>query len=223
MKRHILLCLVLTLSIAMSAKPKLMRDVFKSMPDSLTPYLSHNNKLDMIDYIDSHMRAEVKNNLDGKTVLNQLTDDYLSLQLNDVSKLELLLLPLDKQVRRVAPSDSSAESYTQIICMVQTVGKSIRNSSVRFFTPNWQQLDSTPFISKPNLFFAVRPDTMSVERYEEMKTLASSIEFEYLIDSEKRIITFIPHVTFVSNDEKRCLDQLMNQKTVTWNGHAFVP
>ena len=38
-----------------------MRDVFNHMPDSLMPYLSHNNRLDFIDFIDSNMKSEVRN------------------------------------------------------------------------------------------------------------------------------------------------------------------
>ena len=51
-----------------------MSQVLKQMPDSLVPYLSENNKLDMIDFLDSKMKAEVHNLLDGKTELITLTE-----------------------------------------------------------------------------------------------------------------------------------------------------
>ena len=55
-----------------------MRDVFKQMPDSLIPYLSSNNRLDFIDFIDSKMDAEVANSLGGKSRMQKLTDKYVS-------------------------------------------------------------------------------------------------------------------------------------------------
>ena len=40
-----------------SAQDLMIRDVFKQMPDSLMPYLSQNNRLDFIDFLDANMKA----------------------------------------------------------------------------------------------------------------------------------------------------------------------
>ena len=65
-----------------------MADVFKQMPDSLMPYLSTNNRLDMIDFMDAHMKAEVTNLLDGKSEMTALADDSLTIQLSAALKAE---------------------------------------------------------------------------------------------------------------------------------------
>ena len=58
--------LFLILTISGRAEDVRMKDVFRLMPDSLFPTLSANNRLDMIDFMDSQMKAEVTNLLGGK-------------------------------------------------------------------------------------------------------------------------------------------------------------
>ena len=59
----IFLCLTLTVM-----SQTTMRDVFRQMPDSIVPYLTENNRLDFIDFIDSNMKAEVTNAFGGNFV-----------------------------------------------------------------------------------------------------------------------------------------------------------
>jgi len=120
----------------------LVRDVFKQMPDCLLPYLSQNNKLDMMDYLDSHMKAEVKNSFDGNTEMTAMTDDYMSIQLNESSRIELLLLPVSEPI----------DSASQIICMIKTLGtqSGIRESDLSFYSVNWKTLPSENYYTAPS-------------------------------------------------------------------------
>ena len=52
-----------------------VRDALKLMPDSLVPYLSLNNRLDMVDFMDAKMRAAVDNSLGGESEMTFLSDD----------------------------------------------------------------------------------------------------------------------------------------------------
>jgi len=100
----IIFLLLLTTVLPSMAKP-VISDLFKTMPDSLMPYLSQNNRLDMIDFMEARMKAEVTNLLDGKSEMTLLTDDSLSIRLNAVVTVDLKL---------VERSDSS------IVCMQKT-------------------------------------------------------------------------------------------------------
>lgn len=54
--KYILVLVAIVLStFDAAAQRQDMRDVFKHMPDSVLGYLSENNRLDMIDFIDSKM------------------------------------------------------------------------------------------------------------------------------------------------------------------------
>ena len=110
-----------------------MSEALKSMPDSLMPYLTHNNRLDCIDFCEANMKAEVRNAFDGKSELVQLTSNYALFRLNDASTLELCLLDSD---------------ISQVICMIQTYGTDMRESIISFFTTSWQQLPTKQFLSE---------------------------------------------------------------------------
>ena len=65
MRKWLMATLFALITGQVSAQDMLMRDVFRQMPDSIMPYLSQNNRLDFIDFLDSDMKAEVKNALGG--------------------------------------------------------------------------------------------------------------------------------------------------------------
>ncbi len=150
--RVILIIVSLLIALGSSAQTK-MSQVFKLMPDTIVPYLSENNKLDLIDFIDSNMKAEVRNQLDGKTELTQLTDDYASLSLNEVTLLDMRLLPVSEPV----------DSASQIVCLVSTYGSDTRDSQIDFYSLKWRKLDATKFIQRPAQMFTAQLDSQQAQ------------------------------------------------------------
>ena len=116
-----------------------IRDVFKQMPDTLMPYLSENNRLDFIDFIDSQMKAEVKNRLGGTSEMLSLTDSTLCIRMSEALQVDMLLLT------PVSPDDTSS----QIVCLIETFGRDSlsQESRVRFFTLSWQLMNQLPNLS----------------------------------------------------------------------------
>ena len=76
-----------------------IRQWFTDMPDSIMPLLTKNNRLDFIDFIDSHMDAIVTNRLDGKSRMTQLTEDYLHIEYTQSSSVTMKLLPTSRAIR----------------------------------------------------------------------------------------------------------------------------
>jgi hypothetical protein len=72
-----------------------VREMFKTMPDSLAPYLSVNNRLDMMDFVDAGMKAIVTNQLGGDTEMTFLSDDSLSVKMNSAFLLDLKIQKQD--------------------------------------------------------------------------------------------------------------------------------
>ena len=114
-----------------------IKDVFSAMPDSVLPTLTRNNRLDMVDFVASGMKAEVSDVFDGKATLDTLTADYLHLTLSEAVKVEMKLLPSSSQL---------ADSASHVICMVMTYGKQPIESKVTLFTSQWAPLPSSPTI-----------------------------------------------------------------------------
>ena len=130
MKRWLLAVLIAIIAGQASAQNLKMRDVFKQMPDSLMPYLTPNNRLDFIDFIDSDMKAEVTNMTGGVSEMTALTDDSLSIRMSDGLRVDMLLMNLDEPV----------DSIHQVVIFVETfmVDSLYGDSVCKTYTTDWQ-------------------------------------------------------------------------------------
>ena len=62
------------------------------MPDSIMPLLTHNNRLDLIDYWEAGQQGHITNRLGGEVSLTYLGEDSLSVSDTGVSRYEMRLL-----------------------------------------------------------------------------------------------------------------------------------
>ena len=140
MRRHWLFTgLLLLASLTVWAGELKIQDVFKQMPNSVLPTLSENNRLDMLDFMASKMKAEVTNRLGGKSEMTVLTDTTLTIRMSEALQVEMLLLK---------PEDA-AGADSQVICLIETFGRDSLSldSQVSFFTISWEKLNNPPQLS----------------------------------------------------------------------------
>ena len=130
MKKWLLSCLLIGMTSVCSAQEPTLRDVFRQIPDSLMPSLSLNNRLDFIDFMDSNMKAAVRNQLGGMSEMTALTNDSLSVRMSDALRIDILLLTLDEPVDTVRQVVVFAESFLTDSIYGET--------KVRFYPPDWQ-------------------------------------------------------------------------------------
>ena len=130
MKKSVTICLLMFFASVGSAQEPTLRDVFRQIPDSLMPTLSVNNRLDFIDFMDSNMKAAVRNNLGGMSEMTALTDDSLSVRMSESLRVDMLLLTLDEPVDTIRQVVVFAESFLTDSVYNQT--------QLRFYTPDWQ-------------------------------------------------------------------------------------
>jgi hypothetical protein len=130
--------------------PVSLRNLFRHMPDSIIPYLTTNNRLDMLDFWDSGMHVGVKNNLDGRSELKALSDSCLTVQLNESSRFEMILLDCAQ------PVDSSYQLLctiyhfgTDSIAPVRGRGIHPCQSVIRFYSARWSPLSADDFLVIP--------------------------------------------------------------------------
>jgi len=116
-------------------------EIFKTMPDSLLPYLTRNNRLDMIDFIDSGMKAEVTNALDGKSEMTSLAPDSLTIRLSEASALVMFLFQVEGE---------PVDGCRQIVCLVNTLGSHPDEveSTLSFYSARWNLLENLPKLSE---------------------------------------------------------------------------
>ena len=130
--RKWLLSLLVCIASVSSAQEPILRDVFRQMPDSLMPTLSGNNRLDFIDFLDSNMKAAVRNQLGGMSEMTILTDDSLSIRVSEALRVDMLLLKLDEPMDTIQQVVVFAESFLTDSVYGET--------TVKFYTPDWQPI-----------------------------------------------------------------------------------
>ncbi len=113
-----------------------MKSVFIRMPDSLSRVLTKINREDCVDFLASNMKAEVTNRFNLSSELRKLTADYLLLQETPQCTVEMKLLPVN---------DS-----TRVVCVVRTIATPVPDSSVAFFTTDWEPLPLTDRFQSPS-------------------------------------------------------------------------
>ena len=121
MKKYIIGLLLLAGSISGYSQVK---DYLKVMPDSVLPILSHNNILDFIDFIDSGVKAEVTNKMQGKSVMTYLGKTLATFQLTNQTKADVKLFP-------------KGTDDVLIYVVTTSVTDSLADSSVNVYNSDW--------------------------------------------------------------------------------------
>lgn len=105
------LYLILCIMLATSLQAQEARHAFVNMPDSILPTLTKINRADCIDFLDSHMRALVKNRFDQESEMTRLTKDYIAMQLSPMQQFEMKLLPTSEPPTSSAPYKRYAATH----------------------------------------------------------------------------------------------------------------
>lgn len=207
--KYCIISIILFLGLSsVKARNVTMRDVFKQMPDTLLPYLSHNNKLDLIDFFDSNMKAEVNNALDGHSLLTQLTHNYIRLELSSASVLEMLILPSTKEL---------PDSSKHVVCMVMTFGDSIKESTVRFYTSKWNILHMNNPISPELIKQLSNSDTTETQQFAN----AESIFAVAKLSPTEEVMTVTITTPPIPVEDKRPIKPAVLSTTLKWGGESF--
>lgn len=131
-----LLYLILGIVLATSLPAQEAKQIFVNMPDSILPILTKVNRADCIDFLESNMRALVKNRFDQSSEMTRLGKDYLHMQLSPHSTFELKVLPLT--------------DTTNIVCTIQSVCSKACDSRINFYTIDWSPLITADYITLPS-------------------------------------------------------------------------
>lgn len=165
MKRYIAL-LLLSLSL-LAAKAQNIKFIFRNMPDSVMPLLNHTNRADFTDFMDSKMKAVVKNQFHTESEMTVMTTDYIRINTTVQSTWEMKLLPMN--------------DTTRVICVVNTVMAPVADSDIHFYTTTWQPLSTSQFITEPSLDdFFMAPRSSAADSVQTAYSLARRSVDAYL-------------------------------------------
>ena len=161
---------------AMAGRAADLRTLFVSMPDSILPTLTKSDRMDFLDYMDSGMKARVRNKLGGESVMTQFEENMLSIQTSQAGRFDLVLLKKGKN--------------ETLICIIRTVNAKYDDSRLSFFTEDWKPVPTGQLIELPKLDDyltkeALKSDSLDVFKKKSMLRLQSivpvdgALEFRY--------------------------------------------
>lgn len=209
--KKVYLFIILLISVNSLSAKITMEEAWKSMPDSIIPYLNAGLRTEMIDLYNGGHATETKNILEGNSRILQVKADFAEIRLNSSAIMQLQLY--DKL-------DS-----TQVICMIKTYGTPAVESEIAFYTTNWERINGNmglPDMSDASLManiLTAKSDTMDIERYEELKGKLEPITV--VAEIKAKDIVFTPVSVLLTKEEKNLIDQIILQKSFKWNGEIF--
>ena len=207
MKKILLLISLLLPSLMQSQN---IKDVFINMPDSMCLLLTKNNRADFADFLESNMRAQVKNKFENMSEMITLTKDYLLLETTSASTLQMKLLPVNDSVN--------------VICAVETYNGPASDSHISFYSTDWKDLPMSDFITLPSVdVFLQVSDTIDIEKRNLAlkKADMSLIKTDLSPDSQTLIFTYTT-IDYLDKDSSEELRSFLKTDPVVYewrNGH----
>lgn len=207
-----------------TAQQVLMREVFASMPDSVLPLVTKNNRLDCIDFIENNMDARVRNKVDEYVVLEALTEDYARFRTSASAVMELKLLPL---------SDS-----TSVLCVVTTAEAGVKespsyveDSNIRFLSSSWAPLPAgTPSLVQTvkrardcEAFFVDEvPDSLQEAYSQARASLCSFHPVRMVLSPDDYVLTLTIQPGYLASEEKKAVQGRLRPIRMAWTTQGFV-
>lgn len=206
--KQLFLIAAMLFSATMSFAQKQMKDYWVAMPDSVVPYLNKTKRTEMVDFYQMGVKAETFNLLQGATTLDSLTATFADVTLNPTARIQLSLLP--------------TTGGDTLICMSRTYYGEAPETTVSFYDSQWRPIPSAgllPTILPESL--VQRPDTMTVERYDDLFRLVDPMMTYALMSSGGQELTFFLSTPMVTKKEKMALEAILVQRKLKWDGEKF--
>ncbi len=183
-------------------------DLWISMPADMTPYLTLNQKKEMIECYNMGVDSRVDNKLSGKTTVDTLVADYGRFILSSAYSVEIIRLPyIDNDT---------------ILCKIDTYNAPAKKSRISFYDLHWQELPAgDKFPSMELAGFISRPDTMNVTEYEELCSLLSPEMISYNYDVNSHTLNINVSTPLLTSEEKQKINAILFKRVLIWRDRRF--
>lgn len=189
-----------------------VRRAFLEMPETLLDIVNRRTRSDMLIYYDADSLWKAPNAVEGISVLEKVTPDYLALKITDVSRMAIKVLPYGKK-----GSEIVAAAYTI------TTPDSVADTELRFFDSRMRQLPTYTYLQAPEMkdFFSV-PKGAKIS----LKDIDNIVPFptvEYTLHPGSGELTARMTSLGTLSKENRTLVEpyLRKELTYEWDGKKF--
>lgn len=176
--------------------------IFAKLPINEFSLLTTNNRLDLLDYANSGMKARVENQYHGITELTLKKEDYLHLAMTSVSNVEMFLLPYH-------------EGDT-IVGILSTITSPIEESRFKFYTLEGNPIAiNIPISTSQELVDSTKLSSSQLKMIDSLP-----VKISYLYDEK----TFVCQVSTKSIpiEEKKVIEKCIQEIRFKWDGTMFV-
>ncbi len=197
MKKTLIIICFLTCWLCVSAQS--LREVWIEMPDSILPYLSKSQRTELADYVEMKAEPVVLNVFGDSVRIERMTNNYLLVKASEVTLLEIKLLD------------------NNTLALVQTWKAPAAESKLSLFDLQWQPKEAVVEYNE-NI---VKPDTMSDEEFNDLKSLMYPRLKEYRLSPENNSLSVSWNYPLLSKKELKRMADLLRPQVLNWTGRDF--
>ena len=197
MKKTLIIICFLTCWLCVSAQS--LREVWIEMPDSILPYLSKSQRTELVDYVDMKADPAVLNAFGDSVRIERMTNNYLLVKASEVTILEIKLLD------------------NNTLALVQTWKAPAAESKLSLFDLQWQPKEAVVEYNE-NI---VKPDTMTDEEFNDLKSLMYPRLKEYRLSPENNSLSVSWNYPLLSKKELKRMVDLLKPQVLNWTGRDF--
>ena len=192
---------------AVGANASDLRTLFMEMPDSILPTLTRTERLDFLDYMDSGMKARVRNKLGGESVMTRFEDNMLSIQTSRSGRMDMLLLKRGKD--------------ENLICIIRTVNAKYEDSRLSFFTEDWKSVPADELIELPVIDDYLTKDALKNDSLDYFKK-KSMLRLQSIVPVDGALEFRYTSLDDLGEDADKYRDWFKpTPLRYTWNGKTF--
>ena len=194
------------LSVVMvSANAQTVGDMFMSMPDSLFPYLTQEQRVELVKLkqVDTSTSAVLRSVFNCSVSLDSLEAACITVNIDSTMTVEM--------ARLATVSDDS------LYCLLQTVSAPERETVASIYNKVWEKVSDVDWTDVPLLN---RPDTMSDKEFANRTSLIEFRMVEARLENADTIVLKL-NVPMLSSEDKRLLRDILVQKRMRWDGEKY--
>lgn len=223
--KTLLLTVIMALYASSTSSQTAIENIIGTIPKQIVPYLTDSQLKEQAHDAGLNMTAKgeekdrndtlviIKNVFGGSTTIDSLSNNFAIINLNSVTDLQIRILPYN---------DS-----TQILCVVKTVNKPIKESIVNFYTTDWYEIKDTFNLPKNVMGesltadFLQKPDTMQSCEYMELCKYFEPVIIYADFSNANDIISYEISIPFVPHGKHDELKAITRKNMFKWTGNSF--
>lgn len=197
---------------AATVQAQTAKSFFVNMPDSLSPLLTKVNRADFADFLESKMKATVKNKFDESAEMKTLTKDYIYLQDAPECTTQFKILPVNDSVN--------------VVCVVNTVCGGACDSDLKFYSTTYNTEDLSRYITLPSIndFLIAPADTLKENDFLTARNMIDINLMEAKLSPDNTSLTF--HTTlpdYLDKESAKLVKPFLRSEIVyEWKNGRFV-